>query len=339
MITLLLLCLFGNADAVDQRLTVQPIDFQMEDVSETLVQQIRQIETDGIHIFVRTENNYILKLAPDGALVDVIRMPATGPDHFFRLGSFALAGDQMVAVNQGSQVFWFKDGGFVKQYPSAGFEAVYSFPFYNTNTIGFNGKAVVLPLTPGNQHLAAAYDGEGSLVARVGERPPIDSDYQDGFDTMNSTFWAWNGSQWIALYKFRAQMLVFDANFTLKKTIELTSPLVDEARASFYDQEPLSLREKKPVPFFFDLKAKGNRAWFLARGILHEVDLAKGQITHRYHFFGEGKDFEGVPTDQNLAFYMMAPLKDGRFILGHPALMWNHDLWAATSMHTPDTGQ
>ena len=133
MLTTLLLCLVGFSDINVHRVTVSPIDFQMEDVSETLVQQLRQLETDGTHVYVRTENHYLLKLDPGGNLVHIVKMPETGPDHFFRLGGFSVSGNRIAAINQGSQVFWFEEDTFLKQYASADFESIYAFPFFNTN--------------------------------------------------------------------------------------------------------------------------------------------------------------------------------------------------------------
>ena len=309
-------------------IVVQPLDFQEETLSETFIQHIEQLESDGRHIYIRSENPYIIKIDNEGRYLGKVADIGFGPYLGKHIAAFALGPEFVAVTDRKNSVFFFRENALETYFSSSDYKSLYSFPFHNANSFGFYDNQLILPALPESEAMAVLHRLDGSVQRRLGKRQSQGLPDHLELHAFNAAFWIKGGDFWYCVFKFRPWVHQYDLDFNIKKKFEIQGEEVNLCEAHLFDE---SERGENPeiVPHFSDVKYFRGRLFVMCRGVLYDVDPDSGGTVQRYHFFGQGSDFEEVPPGERLTFFNFAFLETGDLVLSHPALLWNHDLWRA----------
>lgn len=112
------LLMAGLALQARTRVTIHPLDFQIDDLSESHLQQILQLETNGERLFIRSENSYILEFDRHGEIHGTISATHFGTQADHSIAAFAIKGNQQAILNAKQTVYLFEDGAFQSYFPA-----------------------------------------------------------------------------------------------------------------------------------------------------------------------------------------------------------------------------
>ena len=323
-----MVCWCGAAGQVEVKTHIRPLSFQDDEIWETLVQEIAQLETDGESLYIRSENGHIIKIDREGNFLGKIGPVGLdiGPRPH-RLTGFAVWGNRSVLLAAKKDVYLFEGDRFHRHFITDAYESRFTYPHLNANGFGFDGRHIVLPARPESDRLAVAHDETGKVHARFGTVRPFPEDVSLGVEGIQATFWAWDGQHWYGLMKFRPVVLKFDRRFRLVKRLMLGGEEIDRLEEQLYFGHRDARFQQQP--HFTDFKVFQGRIFVMCLNALYEIDGNLGQVLRVYRFTGKGQAFADVPPGQWLTLPFFAVLNDGTLVLAHPALMWHHDLWIA----------
>jgi len=308
------------------RVPLQPLDFQKQ---EAYLSSINQLETDGKRIVVRSlRETEVVVIDRQGKILDKLGGKGGGPAEFGEYGVLAVAASnglmfgidaerKNVRLFEGSQ---FIDSFHLNSY-NLGSGAMTS------NAFAFSESEVVIPSHPGTGSLAAVYDFNGRLLRHFGDFPQQTLDLGLRLNAVNDTFWLFGGDRWYSVHKYLPLVTIYDRDFKIIKQFPVHSGVLDALAQEVEEFEPNPQHATSP-PIISDVKLHNGKLYLMARGCLHRVEPKSGKVEGMAWFYGEGADFAGVTTP-NVALFFFTILDDGEFVLGHPGMMWNHDLWKA----------
>lgn len=307
----------------------KPLDFQDDALPETFAQTIRQLESDGEAVVVKTENAHLLKINLNGQVLEVFPLPQDGPVHHLSVAAFAMHQNQLAVVNQARRIYLYKGARAFSHFQSQAFSLDDFYNLATTKSFGFNGDQMVVPSQTKNS-VAVVLDGAGNVSTQVGKPIAFPSDFPWDTQFLNATFWVAAGEKWYCLFKFKSLLRVYDRKFQLLDEFEFTSEEIANCDLELYEPTQAYLGQMSmPLPHFSDFKIFGSHGYLLCRGALLKLNLNSGKLENSYHFFGRGDDFEKVPEGQRLNMMYLAMVDKNTAILCHPAMLWNHDLWIA----------
>lgn len=309
--------------------TIMPLDFQKDDDPGTFVQGILQLETDGKHLMIRSENSYILTIDRQGNLLGRTEYIPFGSPAYQQISGFAVSGSQLALINNKNAVFLLENGAFQSYFSAAFYHG--AMPTDTTNAFAFSGNRLVLPALPKTGKLAMVLHRNGDRIQDVGEPQAFPPDLIWPQQSLNATFWVKEGSYWYALFKYQPRILKFNERFRLVAEFPLSGDEINEGEARLHDPSAQDLEyfSYSPPPHFSDFKAFRGKLYAMCSGVLLEIDANTGQALQRYYFFGKTQDFGHLPEAQRITLPIFTILDDGSLVLAHPGLLWNHDLWIA----------
>jgi len=306
-------------------LQIKPFDFQ-NDRNGYHFNNINQMETDGRLIYIASRDApYIVVLDGAGKLVKKIGRAGSGPGEFGRgILGISVRKRELWALDldRRNALLGFVDGTYqsrieLHSHP-AGMIAT------DLNVFAFSENEVVFPCSPATGQLAIAYGREGGRQG-VGEIlfDRRDADLLRRIPAMNDTFWLHDDERWYALFLYYPLIMVYDRNFKPATSFPIDWPDVQNRHAALMDWAPEE-RGDQPRVLFSDVKLHGAYLYVLSGGRLYCMDKTNGALQWAARFVGDAPEFE---RRRNLTLHFFCVLDDGRAILGHPALMWDHDLW------------
>lgn len=309
------------------RLEIQPFDFQT-DGGESYFSGIGQIESNGKHLFLRgAQEPIIIELDAHARVVRKIGGSGDHPAEFGQVGVMALAvkGEELWGIDlELKRVRQFFGDEYRKSFRLDSFNISYGAGL--ANIFAFSDEYVVIPARAETKHLAAVYLHDGTLIQHIGE-PIAFPELSERIIGINNTHWLALKDGWLSVHKFFPLVTVYDTGFTLIDQFPVESAIITDMvdrTMSFDPGEQYTL----PAPVFSDAKLFRGDLFLMCQGFLHQLDLKTHALESITRFFGEGDDFKEVQAPQ-LVFYFFAFLDSGQFVLGHPAMLWNHDLWTA----------
>ncbi len=326
----ILVLTFAMAAHGQTRIEIQPLDFQDEQISETLMQHIYSLEARGNRILIRSENNYITEIDANGRFLGKIGPVDFGSSHFQRIGGMAVSGDRILLLNLRKTLFIYEGDALLENFSPDAYHASHTFPHLNSNSPGFNGEQIVIAKPKVTGMAASVYSTGGRLIRHIPDPVSFSEQLENANPAIGASFWLSDGSNWYCLFKFKPIFRVYDASFNLLGEYELSSESITEAEERLYDPHNASLNGNRlPKPHFSDFKMFGSKLYAMSGSTLLEIDPKKGRVTQSWQFFGRGEDFADTDPWRPLTLPVFAFLEDGTLVLGHPNLLWNHDLWRA----------
>ncbi len=318
---------------------IQPMDFQDDAEPRSFTSEIMQIEARGERLLIRSLSGRLIEIDRHGRYTSTIGPAEVGDEGYQQLSGFAVWGDRIAALNTDKSVFLFDKDEFHSQFNAKRFAAYYAFPMLNANRFGFDGARVILPAPRQTGWAAQVYDGDGRLLEGFGEPPSFEDALIRANPAVGASFWTWDGALWHCLFKFKPILRQYDADLNLVAELELASDEIAECEAGLSRLTPQQRARKHAIPpHFTDFKIFRGRLYAMCRGALLQIDADTGKTLQSWRFFGNGPDFEHMPPGQRLTLPLFAFLPDGKLILAHPALMWNHDLWRADIFSPAEPG-
>ncbi len=328
--------LFGGLNPSLQRMQIEPIDFKWDDGLDNFPTSLAQIETGGEHIYIRgMKDAFVTELHPSGHIVRTIGTKGSGPgeiSHSILAMAYWRGHLWMVDTGRPDHMLHYHNGDYQGSFlvPSSKVQ----FHGFNSNVFAASNNKVVFPASPRTKSMASAISFQGEVTGQIGDLL-FDRDVQllRMVPEINDTNWVHDGDRWYALYSYFPLIRVFDDDFQLKGEISVETPRIIELRDKILDFQPQK-KFSRAVPLFSDFKIWEGSLYLMCSGRLLEVDAKSGDLRGVYSFFGKGDDFaytEG--EDLNLPYFSI--LNNGDLILGHPAFMWNHDLWRVGGFKPP----
>jgi hypothetical protein len=309
------------------RLQVNALDVK-PGKDEVFLSSLGQLSTDGQRLYISgNDKTEIVVVDRDGNIERMIGGMGGHPAEFEYQGilGFSLSGNTIWGIDMElKRVRRFEDGEYQSSFPLQSFNITRMTP--GENMFAFSRDFVVIPTNEIPEHLAAVYQTDGTFVANIGEPMDFSRMVHERILGMNDTHWLAYGENWISIHKFFPLVNIYDSSFALIDQIQVESPLISHLVDVITEAAPEGERYGIPTPVFSDAQIVNDDLFLMCPGYLHQVNMKKRKVTSITSFFGKGPDFKGVEMP-NLAFYLFAILDDGTLILGHPAMLWNHDLW------------
>jgi hypothetical protein len=326
-----LLILFSSFGFAQQqyRVAIQPLDFQQSKDENFFMANIGQIETDGPLVYLRSIRELeVSVMTPEGHLAR--RFGGNGGFS----SEFGVNGVLAISVRDGVCLAIDAEQRLVRRFEEGRFQFAFRLHAYNvfatmpsSNSFAFSNQHIVIPTAPATGHLASVYGHDGVFRKFAGSLIPFDEDLMQIIPGINDTYWLFQGDQFYSIHKFYPIISTYDTAFERTNQFHLSTPAIEaylEVFLSFTPLEPGSV----PGPLFTDAKIYGGQLYLMSQGVLHQISLEDGTLESQTRFFGTGKDFAHL-EDPHVNLYFFAFLPDGRLVLGHPAMLWNHDLWTA----------
>jgi hypothetical protein len=314
-------------DAV--RLELQPLDFQSAADGDFHLTGISQIESEGNRIYLRSSREpEIIVISPEGRLIQKIGGKGDHPAEFGHTGVLAMAvKDSLlwgIDIGRG-HVRRFENGKYQESFRLASYK--YSYAAVSSNLFAFSGDQIVIPNHPFTKGLATVYNAKGEIIREVGEPLPFFEELEQRIPGINDTLWDFDGKHWYSIHQFAPVVTVYTKDFQLKHQHQIESPVLTEA---FVGMQEFHATENynRPSPIINDAKMHNDKMYLMSQGCLHQIDPETGRVERLITFYGSGKDFAET-TGSNVTLFFFAFLDNGRIVLGHPAMLWNHDLWLA----------
>jgi len=307
------------------RLAVTPLDIAETDVG-FYPESIHQLEVLDGKILIRNYGQAsVLALEPDGTPTHTIGGPGGHPSEM---------GGGVLALAVGERHLWaldaerkrvrlFRDNRYHTSFPIERYNVHFAYP--TSNVFAGTEEVVVVPTHPETGFLATAFAADGTMLRHVGRLPVETTAVRETIPGADDTFWLTDGHRWLAIHKFYPLVSLFDDQFELVGRFQPDSPIIAKSRDRVDGFAP-SPERGLPMPVFTDAKLHDGALYLMSTGHLHRIDWHTGTVEAIYAFYGEGEDFVEV-TAPFLTLFSFALLPGHRVVLGHPAMLWNHDLW------------
>ena len=309
------------------RVEIQPLDISASKGLDFSLRSISQIESDGRLIYLRSKRDAtILVITPEGEPVRTLGGKGAHPAEFPNgVLAMAVRANEVWAIdNQKQRVRQFVSGRFEGSFPLDTYNVYLNLP--TSNVFAFSDRDIVIPTAPDSGHLAAVYDRNGKLQKYVGEPFAFTSDFQHQVPGINDTYWLRVKGGWFSIHKFVPLITHYDDGFRIKSRFSLDSPRINALVDQLYALSPAG--RSVPPPTVTDVKYHDGRLYLMIAGQLHRVRPDDGAIENVVAFYGTGPDFAAT-TAPNVSLFFFSFLDQKTLVLGHPAMMWNHDLWLA----------
>jgi len=309
----------------DHDFVVAPLDFSDETNPKTFFHGLNQIESDGKRIYVSDNaTTHVLIIDKNGSFLAAIGEGGEGPEGLGR-GVFS------IAVEDG--YFWVSDWQrkALHFYDLEKHLARFEIPHTRQMTVTANPFAfslktgeLVFQANPRTRHMGSVFDFDGNHLRDIGELPPISRELFLAHPYVHQTMWVRGGTRWYALFKSFPTLVVFDHNFEEINRFHLEGPEITYYQERFqehlenHDNRPGNNGFKTPQPFFTDFKWFQGKLYTLSHGTLYQIYPETGAVFSRTRF----RTSEGPTT-----FFFVTFLNDQTIILGHPAMIRDHDLW------------
>ncbi len=308
------------------RVRIHPLDVQFGQAPFYL-ESLDQIETDGHQLYLRgVKNTEIYVISPSGTLLKQVGRAGQHPSEFGFSGVLAMAveGPHLWAIDlEYQRVRLFTDGEYRRSFPLDSYN-VYA-QAATSNVFGFSPNQVVIPAAPKSRHLAAVYTYDGDLIQHVGEILPFSEEFASRVPGINDSFWLYRQGHWYSIHKYFPLVTRYDASFAVVDQFQVESEVVQQ-RLDYIVQ--FSSTHGYPAPIFTDAKFFGGDLFLMSDGYLHQLDLPSRRIRSITSFYGVGPGFQHLEHSK-LTLFSFAFTREGGLFLGHPALLWDHDLWSA----------
>jgi hypothetical protein len=309
------------------RLQVNPLDVK-PGKDEVFLSSLGQITTDGQVLYLSgNDRTEIMTVDKRGAILRRIGGKGGHPAEFEYQGvlGFSIRGNTIWGIDMElKRVRSFVDGQYQSSFPLKSFNITRMTP--GENMFAFSQDFVVIPTNEIPEHLAAVYQTDGTFVGHVGEPMDFSQMVHKKILGMNDTHWLAYGENWISIHKFFPLINIYDSSFGLIDQIQVESKIISHLVDVIMEASPDGDRYGIPTPVFSDAQIVRDDLFLMSPGYLHQVDLKQRKVTSITSFFGKGPDFQGIEMP-SLTYYLFAILDDGSLILGHPAMLWEHDLW------------
>ncbi len=310
------------------RAELKPIDLQ-GGPSGFYLSGISQIESNGRHLYLRgNKDTEILVTTPAGKLVKRIGGKGGHPGEFGDFGVLAMAvhGDRLWAIDMDRRRVRLFEGGIYRH--------SFRLPSYNKNYFAITSNVfacsedrIVVPADPSTKHLASLFAGDGALVKQVGALLPFTDELAERVPGINDSFWLHEDGAWYSIHKFMPVVTRYDSDFRLVTQFQIDTPETHQYLDSLYSLGPGPPIDA-PLALINDAKIHGGDLYLMINGRLHDVDLGSGEVRSVTSFYGTGPDFADVDTPY-VTLFSFAFVAEDQLVLAHPAMPWNHDLWAA----------
>ena len=308
------------------RLELKPFDFQTGR-AESHFSGIGQIESNGTHFYLRGfRETEILILDEAAAVVGKIGGKGGHPAEFGQEGVTAIStrDNELWGIDMElKRVRRFVDGAYRESFRLDSFNISHEAGL--ANSFAFSDQFVVIPAhAETKRRLAAVYLHDGTLVDHIGEIVEL-AGLSKRIVGINDTHWLAMDDGWVSVHKFFPLVTIYDESFSMVDQFQVnsavTGDMVDKTM-SFDPGDQYTL----PAPVFADVKIFRDDLYLMCKGFLHQVDLKSHKVKSITSFYGRGEDFKHVDQPQ-LTLHYFAFLDNGFFVVGHPAMLWNHDLW------------
>jgi len=309
------------------RLKIQPLDIQ-DGAFKAYLRSIDQLETDGTQIYLRCRKEpRIVVIAEDGTPIRQISGSGEGPGRLGNNGPVAMAvhGQTVVILDYlNNKILRFQDGAYTNSFPFKSYQKVFTSPAVNNFT--FTDTALLIPNAPDAKGLADRYDHQGRHLGQVGEMIRFPKDLTDKVGSMNDSQWVRDDKYIYCLRTFQPLITTYTLDLKKVSETEIKSRVAQAVWRQVQEFVPEPGRPGIPFPVLTDAQAFQGKLYAMIGGAIHEIDPRSGEVANLAFFYGEGPDFASVetPTVSLMAFRI---LDNGKVILAHPALLWNHDLW------------
>ena len=327
--TLFVSLCFGLHAQERYQLEIKPLDLKV-DKDQFFLSGLNQIESDGERFYLcGPQNTEIVAIDARGNLLERIGGPGGHPSEFGSQGVLAISvqSNRIWGIDMGAtRARLFEGGTYKTSFRLKSFNISRVTPA--ANSFAFSDGLVVIPTNEKKEHLAAIYTHEGDLVDHIGEPMDFNQMVHPKILGMNDTHWLRHGEGWISVHKFFPLINFYDANFGVVDQVQLETAWISRQLDLIMESDP-GERYGMPTPVFSDVKVFRGDLYLISQGILHQVDLKTRQLKSVTTFSSTEPEFEGLDVP-HLNLYFFAFLNNGTFILGHPALLWNHDLWTTS---------
>ena len=322
--TMMLLVCFATGV---QETSAQLIPFDLSSGNpDSYLSSIGQIESNGNLLFVRSpRHTSIYIFNKNGVYVGRIGDQGQHPSEFGHTGVLALAlnGQDIWAIDMTRVgVRHFQNGVYKRFFRLKSYNVHFTIP--TSNVFAFSENKVVVPTHPSTGSLASVYNYNGENIGKAGELMPFGEDLTSKVRGINDTFWLKAGNYWYSIHKFYPLVTTYDDEFKIVNQFEVESQLISQRVDNILNFQ-FTERNNVPASVFSDVKIHQGDLFAMSNGGLHRIDLKSGQVKSIMTFYGKGLNFkkvEGKPL--KLAFFAFL---GNKLILGHPAMLWNHDLW------------
>lgn len=325
VLSILLILWSGTAD-IESRLELQPLDFQ-GDLVDHYIPTISQIESNGTHLFIRSSRHTsILVLDREGRMVETLGGRGEHPMEFGFSGVLAIAvnGKDLWGLDMGrARARHFHEGTYQNSFRLKSFNTLFTMP--TSNVFAFSETQVVIPANARDQGLANVYSYNGDLLGTAGELLPFPEELTRNVIAMNDAFWLRNGGQWFSIHKFYPIVTTYDDNFQTINQYEIHTPYTSQRLDGIRNFQKTE-RVNVPNVVFTDAKFHKGDLYLMCMGRLHRIQTATGKVKSITAFYGTGPDF-GEVAGKSIYINFFCFLDNGRLIIAHPQMMWNHDLW------------
>jgi len=303
---------------------IEPIDIQITNQDDGL-STISQLASIGDTIYLRSaRETHLLAIDRDGKIRHRLGGKGDHPAEFGHNGIMAMAidGADLWAMDaEGARLRQFRDGRFVRSIrPVSGMRPA----TFTSQVFAVGDGTLVMPAPAGSEHLADVLDHEGTHLRVIDPQVPETTGAQ--IPNGNHTLWHYDRGHWYALFAYSTEVRVYDTRFGWVNAYQIETPVTRARRDAIGD--PKGLRGQIFEPVFTDFEIHDGNLLAMSGGTLHRVDAATGRVLEMVRFQGSGPGFrETTQGWVHLPFFTV--LSDGRLVLGHPAMLWNHDLWTA----------
>ena len=313
-----------------QRLGIVPFDFGDQNNANTYIKHLSQIEASGGLLYIREPTNPIIVVIDSkGDYVRTIGKAGEGPEELGASSqSFGVDGPSLWTMN-GNMKFahYYENGEHAHRIRIENYNR-----FINATDaslpIAFSRDSVIIPpLYRVDRSMAYVYGYDGEIKYKV--PAPFNSEKELRKNpAVNETFWFREGDIWYCLFKHKPLLYVYDKTFRLQNQFELEGPEIADHAEALKDFE----RKKRwdiPPPYFTDAKVFKGKVYALCKGALYQIDPKQGLVLQHTTFFLKIPEIDeyDLSEDVNVQLFYFALLENGTLVLGHPALMWGHDLW------------
>ena len=310
------------------RVEVSPIDFQSDAVPETFVHGIKQLETDGVDLYLTAlKQPTVLQIRTDGEFVRRIGSAGQGPGELGYFAPWSVAVDSpglWILPSSLKHANYYEGEGYAHQIRLQGYQFRGSrMPAYS---FAFNKDYVLVQAHPTTGHLAFAYRYDGAVHKKVGKILPIEPEFLKRNPALNSTLWRHDGERWYALFVHRPILRVFGPGFDLKNEFVLSGPEIEGFEETYFKNEP-DPNWTFPKPHFTDFQVVGDSLLVICEGVIYQVDKGSGEVKSRTYFVGNEKVKKEIGP-RPIHFPLFAVVKN-QIYFAIPGMPWDHDLWTA----------
>jgi len=306
------------------KVELQPFDLTETESGAVYLGGVDQLESDGELLYIRdVQSPHILAVDASGRLRQTIGGLGGGPGEFrSNPVAIALRGEALWVLSDGGRrASYFERGEFMLGFAVNSYNITIG---SSANAFDFTNEAVAIPAHPSTGRLAAVYGYGGELQRLAGKIAPIDPEILRKNPAFNDTMWRRDGDHWYCLFQFRPTLLKFNRDFEQTAAFRLRGPEMEHREEAFEKFEPQGM-SSIPPGHFTDIKFYRGDLFVMAPKALYQIDPQSGETLSRTYFIYRGE--EGSRKGRTVARMTMAFLKDGVVVLGHPALVGNHDLW------------